>query len=249
MSVVGRWHVVGFAGVFIALAPVAARAQYQVDTGVGQVDNRVGGELYGNNSSNVRYPVPGHFRLLPSEERYARWRSGALPSEIEMNRAAIGPLSPNGELDYIPQQSALQQAMGLPVPRLYNHAYDWQIIRARQAGYRFAARPGYPQNARDGVAATTFKPGLPPSVQQQNRRPGAAQQQQYQQQQDQQALRPGQLPPPTTLQGAPDRPLPTGQLYDDVKNTPYGTPGAEWLSKLPTIKRPDKIDSLGDPKK
>jgi hypothetical protein len=91
------------------------------------------------------------------------------------------------------------------------------------------------------VAATTYKPGLPPTAQQ-NRRPGAAQPQQDQ------ALRPGQLPP-IPLQGSPDRPLPTGQLYDDVKNTPYATPGAELLQNTPAIKRPDKIDSLGDPKK
>src|SRR5437764_4112172 len=130
-----------------AIAPMTW-AQYPVDNQVGQIDNRVNGELYGNNEPTNR-TVPYQTRVLPSEVRFARWRSGALPSEIEMNRAAFGPITQNGEIDYIPRQSPLQRAMGLPEPQLYNPAYDParpidQRV-SRQANNNIPA--GYPQNA------------------------------------------------------------------------------------------------------
>jgi hypothetical protein len=217
-----RGLLVGFAGLVVLAAPRAG-AQYQVNT---QVDNRVGGELYGNDGPS-QYPV-GQFRLLPSEERYARWRSGALPSEIALNRSAVGPLSPHGELDYIPQRSPLQRAMGLPAPRLFNPAYDRQFGAAQQAGYRLPARTGFPQNAQQGLEATTFRRGAAP---------------------DPAARQPSSAAPPTPLTGAPDRPLPKGKVFDDVRYDPNATPGAALLSKSPANSRGEKTESLADPKK
>jgi hypothetical protein len=96
-------------------------AQYQVNT---QVNNRVNPELYGGNTGgSVRYMMP-QSQLLPSEARYATWRSGALPSEVRMNALAQGPLAPSGSVAYVPGPSALQQAMKLPQPQLYNPAYN-----------------------------------------------------------------------------------------------------------------------------
>lgn len=109
----------------VALAAVAL-GQWQVNNQVGAVNNRVGGELYGNNTNmgSVRYAAYSQRTVLPSEARYATWRSGALPSEIAMNAAAVGPLAPNGAISYVPPPSPVQSAMKTPMPQLYNPAYD-----------------------------------------------------------------------------------------------------------------------------
>ena len=105
----------------IALALAAlALAQYRVNT---QVSNRVNPELYGGGArGSMRYA--SNTTLLPSEARYATWKSGALPSEVRMNYLATGPLAPTGSIAYVPGPSPVQQAMKLPQPQLYNPAYQ-----------------------------------------------------------------------------------------------------------------------------
>src|SRR4051794_21035251 len=90
----------------VLLMSAIALGQWKVSNQVGQVQTRVGGELYGNNPNmgSVHYAARSQPNLLPSEARYATWRSGALPSEIAMNAAAVGPLAPNGAISYIPKQ-------------------------------------------------------------------------------------------------------------------------------------------------
>jgi hypothetical protein len=201
---------VALLGIF--LWPLAARAQYQVDNQVGQVDNRVNGELYGNDA--VAKQQGYQTRLLPSEERYAITRSGVLPSELQMSQQAAGPLTPNGILDYLPAQSPLQAAAGMQPPQLYNRAYDRD--RVRQAGLRISGsgpQRGYPQTLQQGLRASGQVAGKLPTV------------------------RPSQQPslPPLvpSLTGALDRMLPTGPLYDEVKYDPNSTPGAKILSERP----------------
>jgi hypothetical protein len=110
----------------VSLLGAFVLAQWQVNTQVGQVNNRVGGELYGNNTiGTVRYSAQSQTTLLPSEARYATWRSGALPSEVRMNALAVGPLAPNGAISYIPRPSPLQSAMKTPQPALYTNNYDF----------------------------------------------------------------------------------------------------------------------------
>jgi hypothetical protein len=108
----------------LLLAGACALAQWQVNPQVGRVNNRVGGEMYGNMGS-VKY-APYQTAVLPSEARYATWRSGALPSEIRMNASAVGPLAPSGAIAYIPGPSPVQQAYKTPQPQLYNPAYGIQ---------------------------------------------------------------------------------------------------------------------------
>ena len=194
----------------LALWPVAAKAQYQIDNQVGQVDNRVNGELYGNDAVTKQQGY--QTRLLPSEERYAITRSGVLPSELQMSQQAAGPLTPNGILDYLPAQSPLQQAAGMKAPQLYNRAYDRD--RARQASMRIAGsgpQRGYPQTLQQGAQASGRVAGALPSV------------------------RPSQQPSPPplvpSLTPALDRMLPTGPLYDKVRYDPNSTPGAKILSQ------------------
>lgn len=132
--------------VVVALAAVAL-GQWQVNNQVGAVNNRVGGELYGNNTNmgSVRYAAYSQRTVLPSEARYATWRSGALPSEVAMNAAAVGPLAPNGAISYVPPPSPVQSAMKMPSPQLYNPAYD---IGGRPLDAQIAApRPGFESSA------------------------------------------------------------------------------------------------------
>jgi hypothetical protein len=227
-----------------ALLTSGARGQYPVDNQVGQIDNRVNGELYGNNEPTNR-TVPYQTRVLPSEVRFARWRSGALPSEIEMNRAAFGPITQNGEIDYIPRQSPLQRAMGLPEPQLYNPAYDpAKPIDRRVAQQQLNNVPGgYPQNAREGMQASYRIPGAlvtkrRPTVQPVAPQPPA---QQPQPPKDRNTPTDAFVP---ALTPAPYEPLPTGQLNSDIRYTPYATPGAV-LIHHPRPQPRDK--SLADP--
>ncbi|MDB5320512.1 MAG: hypothetical protein JWN40_2143 [Phycisphaerales bacterium] len=207
-----RYHLVVVSAFALMLWPAIARAQYQIDNQVGQVDNRVNGELYGNDA--VAKERGYQTRLLPSEERYAIWRSGVLPSELEMARRAAGPLTPNGVLDYLPRQSALQRAAGMPEARLFNPGYN--VEGARQAGMRIAGsgpQPGYPQTLQQGLQASGRVAGAVPSAA---------------------PVRQSSAPPLVpSLTPALDRELPTGPLYDQVQYDPNATPGAKILSQRP----------------
>src|SRR4051812_24207840 len=143
------------------ITPWVTRAQAPVDNRVGQVDNRVGGELYGHENSSGRYPV-GQYRLLPSEERNAVWRSGMLPTELRANRDAFGPLPPEGTINYVTRRSPLQRALNQPEPQLVNPGY--QIGAQGQPGQRLEAwrespPGGYPQTLQAGAAASGRIPG------------------------------------------------------------------------------------------
>jgi hypothetical protein len=193
----------------LLLLPALSLAQQQVDMQVGPVDTRVGGELYGNDAPPPRqqgYQV----KLLPSEERYAIWRSGVLPSEERLAREAAGPLTPNGILDYLPRQSYLQRASGMPAPRLYNPAYDPAATAARraaaQAQFPGPAR-GFPQTLRQGLQASNGRALGPVPPRQ-------------------------QLVP--SLTPAPYRELQSGPLFDNIHYNPNSTPGARLLHRPPT---------------
>lgn len=144
------------------VVPLFASAQAPVDNRVGQVDNRVGGELYGRQNSTARYPV-GQYRLLPSEERNAVVRSGMLPSEYRANQNAVGPLPPDGTINYVTGRSPLQRAYNLPEPQLVNPGY--QLGGQGQPGQRLESwrdspPGGYPQTAQSGFAASGRVPGV-----------------------------------------------------------------------------------------
>jgi hypothetical protein len=134
---------------------ICAVAQWQVNNRVGQVNRRVGGELYGNmgTSGTVRYAAY-QTNVLPSEARYATWRSGALPSEIRMNYNAVGPLAPSGAISYVPKPSPTQQAMKMPEPQLYNPAYGVPS-GSGTSGQQLAAQPGFAASSSPFMAGGT----------------------------------------------------------------------------------------------
>jgi len=70
----------------------------------GQVNPQVNTALYGGGvPASVRYSSVGSTSVpMSSEVRYAAWSSGALPSDIRMGYASLGPMHPAGPLSYIP---------------------------------------------------------------------------------------------------------------------------------------------------
>ena len=93
-----------FALLFCTVAAAYVLAQYPAgQPAVGQVNPQVNTALYGGGvPSSVRYATPNTSNPLPSEFKYAAWKSGALPSDIRMGYAAMGPMSAGGPMDYIP---------------------------------------------------------------------------------------------------------------------------------------------------
>jgi hypothetical protein len=68
-------------------------------------NTRVNNGLYGAGTvGSVQYARgPVHqTSQLRSEVRHAYWKSGALPSDVKMNYAAMGPLASGGAISYIP---------------------------------------------------------------------------------------------------------------------------------------------------
>ncbi len=124
---------VGLASLFSLFAG-SALAQYQVSQpgepgpnakpdNSNSPDRQVGIELNGNNNRDKTIRYPSQTGYLPSEILIARQRSGATPSELRTQADAVGPLSPNGQADYIPALSPLQQAVGASPPILFGPAY------------------------------------------------------------------------------------------------------------------------------
>jgi hypothetical protein len=223
------------------VTPVAATAQYPVDNRVGQVDNRVGGELYGADS-NGRYVVPNQFQLLPSEERNAIWRSGMLPSEYRLNRTAYGPLPPQGVLNYVTRRSPLQQAMRTPDPQLYNPGYDATNARFRQGdGWIEPTPSGFPQTLQQGVSATSRIPGAIPVARSQAPRPDTGPQP------TNARLEPLQPGPLETEPGERGPALPR-PVQPTTRNSPSESTNPERRAVVPSLTgAPDRPLPIGEP--
>lgn len=144
----------------LSLLCLLAVSRAFAQNGDARVDTRVGGELYGNNSDRIRQ-LPYQVDLLPSEERYAMWRSGALPSELRLARTAAGPLIPNGVLNYIPARSPLQEAYRMKAPQLYNPAYRRSVEGWKGVDPGPNAKPG-PSNPEDAPGADRDDTQTPP---------------------------------------------------------------------------------------
>jgi hypothetical protein len=85
------------ASIALVVFAMYAWGQYQVNN-----------QIYGNPGPSVRYGYGAGAqnyptaRLMPSENRNLVYRSGALPSDIRMGRAAVGPLPAQGFQAYVP---------------------------------------------------------------------------------------------------------------------------------------------------
>jgi hypothetical protein len=82
-----------------------------------RVENRVNTALYsGGRVGSVRYTPAASSQMLPSEFRYEAVRSGALPSDIRMNYAAIGPNAPGGYQAYLQNPNPIYRPRPKPGP-------------------------------------------------------------------------------------------------------------------------------------
>jgi hypothetical protein len=136
-----------------------------VNTQVGAQVNR---QIYGNTSSSVRYgrsyqPTYGPQQmLLPSENRNLIYRSGALPSTIRMNAAAIGPMAPQGVAAYVPEPQSFRSSAITP-GNLVNTASPARVTPMPAVGGYAAPRPGVPGPAmpRNPAAAGSMRYAIP----------------------------------------------------------------------------------------
>ena len=111
-------------------------AQYPVNTrvgGGGQVNPQVSRQV---NVGLQGTPMTGSVRYAPtsvamqSEVRNAYWQSGALPSDIKMGYAALGPLTPGGAMDYIPPKpNYLTKPSAAPPAPMGSSAFSTGSIR------------------------------------------------------------------------------------------------------------------------
>ena len=99
----------------------------------GQVNPQVNTALYGGGvPASVRYSSVGSTSVaMRSEVRYAAWSSGALPSDIRMGHASLGPLHPAGPMAYIPPPgpSYLPKPQTAPPSAIGGAAYTNPSIR------------------------------------------------------------------------------------------------------------------------
>jgi len=99
----------------------------------GQVNPQVNTALYGGGvPASVRYANAGNTsRPMASELRYAYVKSGALPSDIRMGYAQLGPLNPSGPMAYIPSAtpSYMPQPNTAPPSAMGASAYSSGSIR------------------------------------------------------------------------------------------------------------------------
>jgi hypothetical protein len=121
------------------LLPALLLAQYQVNTQVyrgGAQSYSPGAVKYSTSlmANNASYQ-------LPSQVRYAAFKSGALPSELKMNYNAIGPLAPSGAMAYIP-----------PAPN-YRSTYAPTQGNYLGTGTRVGATPGIGSIPQPGTAS------------------------------------------------------------------------------------------------
>lgn len=148
MSILKSMQIAGFLALLLAWSANGLNAQQQINT-------RVNNEVNGPPASTRNYG-PQQFELLPSERLMAFQRSGMTPSEYRMNVESIGPLAPQGAVDYIEPQSLLQRELRLPPPVLYNPAY----VRPLQAN---ANAPVPPPPLPSGESFYLKRPGVGPS--------------------------------------------------------------------------------------
>ena len=101
--------------------------------GVGQVNPQISRQV---NVGLQGTPMTGSVHYAPtsiamsSEVRQAYWQSGALPSDVRMGFASLGPMTPGGAIDYIPPKpSYLTKPAGAPPAPSGSKAYSTGSIR------------------------------------------------------------------------------------------------------------------------
>jgi hypothetical protein len=123
--------VAGAAGTWLC-AQIAVNSQLSGGN-ARSVNAQVSTQVYGAGmSSSVRYAEQRGKYSTPmnSEVRHAYWKSGALPSDVRMGYAALGPMNPSGPLAYIPPKPAyLNKPAAVNTPPSRPTNYSNQSVR------------------------------------------------------------------------------------------------------------------------
>ena len=131
--------------------------------GGGQVNPQVNTALYGGGvPASVRYSGVGSTSVpMASEVRYAAWSSGALPSDIRMGHASLGPMHPAGPLAYIPPPgpSYLPKPQTAPPSAVGGAAYTNASIRYSAPAAPAGAAPRSPYVAPASVTPAPISSG------------------------------------------------------------------------------------------
>ena len=105
----------------------------QLAGGARSVNTQVSTQVHGPGpSGSVRYAQSRERYSTPmgSEWRHAYWKSGALPSDVRMGYAALGPMNPSGPMAYIPPKpSYLNKPASTTPPPSKPTNYSNQSVR------------------------------------------------------------------------------------------------------------------------
>jgi hypothetical protein len=115
-------------------------------------------QVYGAGPSNsVRYAQQRgtYSQPMNSEWRHAYWKSGALPSDVRMGYAALGPMNPSGPMAYIPPKpSYLNKPAAATVPPSRPPITLNQSVRYSSAGSSPSALPSSASPSRTASASS-----------------------------------------------------------------------------------------------
>jgi hypothetical protein len=143
----------------------------QLTGGAMSTTSRVNTQVYGAGPSNsVRYAEQRgkYSTAMNSEWRHAYWKSGALPSDVRMGYAALGPMNPSGPMAYIPPKPSYQNKPSSPEPQAQRPTnYSNQSVRysTGQGQSRSALPSALPSHLLRTASAATpqVSPALSPS--------------------------------------------------------------------------------------
>jgi hypothetical protein len=144
----------------------------QLTGGAMSTTHQVNTQVYGAGPSNsVRYAEQrGKYSTpMDSEWRHAYWKSGALPSDVRMGYAALGPMNPSGPMAYIPPKPSYLNKPSGPQPEAKqptNYSSNRSSNQSSNQSVRYAS--GSSRNALPSELPAhlprTAMPSSPPQV-------------------------------------------------------------------------------------
>jgi hypothetical protein len=141
----------------------------QLTGGAMSTTHQVNTQVYGAGpSGSVRYAQQRGTYSTPmnSEWRHAYWKSGALPSDVRMGYAALGPMNPSGPMAYIPPKPSYLNKPAAPQPAAQRPTnYSNQSVRYSSAPSSNALPSALPAHMprTAGAASPQVSPALSPS--------------------------------------------------------------------------------------
>jgi hypothetical protein len=156
-----RWAVAALLALVGTAAWLCAQVAVnpQLTGGAMSTTSRVNTQVYGAGPSNsVRYAQQRGTYSTPtnSEWRHAYWKSGALPSDVRMGYAALGPMNPSGPMAYIPPKPSHLNKPAAPQPQAQRPTnYSNESVRYSSASSRYAMPSASPAQRSQTTSASS----------------------------------------------------------------------------------------------